>query len=81
MKNARSIIQSKRTRLLSLSKSSALVVPKKSHRKETAAYSPDCSSPARQDNVICNNSSDMRTSHHLPPSVMGVNFTHVRNHS
>ena len=42
--------------------------------KETASYYPDCSSPARQDNVICRNYSDMRTCHHLPPSVIGVNF-------
>ena len=74
MKNARSIIQSKRTKSLSLSKSSALVVPRKRHWEKTAAYSPDCWSPAKHDNVICKNSSDMKTSHHLPPSVMGVNF-------
>ena len=42
----------------------------------TLINSPDCSSPARQDNVICKNSSDMRTCRHLPP-----HFIHVRNHS
>ena len=57
MKNARSIIQSKKNTVAFFKQGQRVSSSKEKTSK--VAYSLDCSSPVTQDNLICKNYSDM----------------------